>query len=223
MRYEILGLTNPLLRLELGRGEEVHAEPGATVYMRGPIVVGTGVGPGGILGGILRRALGGESFLRNTYRAEGPAELWLAPKTPGEIHYLPLEGEGYVAQASSYLAHHGEVEVGVAWRGVKGALADGRFFWLSFRGRGGVFLEAYGSLLEVEVPRGERVVVDNFHFVAMTEGARYHLRTLRGIAPTLFGGEGLVVEVEGPARLLLQSRHLPGLAELLRPFFPDRG
>ncbi len=220
MRYEILGLTNPILRLEMEAGDEVYAEPGAMVYLRGPISVRTGVGPGGFLGGLLRKALGGETLFRNAYRAEGPGELWLAPKTPGEIHYLPLEGQGYVAQASSYLAHHGEVEVGVAWRGLKGALAEGRFFWLHLRGYGGVFLEAYGSLLEVEVPKGERVLIDNFHFVAMTEGARYHIRTLKGLLPSVLGGEGLVVEVEGPARLLLQSRHLSGLAELLRPFFP---
>ncbi len=59
--------------------------------------------------------------------------------------------------------------------------------------------------------------VDNFPFVAMDEQARFRVRPFGGVKSTLLGGEGLVVEVEGPARLWVQTRHLGGLVDKLLP------
>jgi uncharacterized protein (AIM24 family) len=38
-----------------------------------------------------------------------------------------------------------------------------------------------------------------------------------GLKTILFGGEGLVADVKGPARLLIQSRHMVSLAQILLP------
>ncbi len=191
------------------------AEPGAMLLMRGPVEVSTS--SLGVMRGLLRALLGGESFFLNTFRAQGQAEVWLAPSAPGDIRYLPLEGNGYVLQDTAYLAHHGQVEVGVAWRGFKGLLTEGELVWLRVRGHGGVWVCAFGALEETHLEAGERAVVDNFHFVAMDEGARYHVRTFGGLKSFLLGGEGIVAEVEGPTRLLVQTRHLNSLAESLLP------
>ncbi|HIP66168.1 MAG TPA: TIGR00266 family protein, partial [Pyrodictium sp.] len=36
----------------------------------------------------------------------------------------------------------------------------------------------------------------------------------------LFGGEGIVLEVQGPTKLLVQTRILPPLAQLIAKFLP---
>ncbi len=87
----------------------------------------------------------------------------------------------------------------------------------AFVGRGGVWVTAFGAIEEVQVPPGETAIVDNFHFVAMEEGASYTLRTVGGLKSTLFGGEGLVAEIRGPARLWLQTRPIVSLVDTLLP------
>jgi|FaiFalFF_MnMetaG_3_1042247.scaffolds.fasta_scaffold04930_2 uncharacterized protein (TIGR00266 family) len=217
MRWEIAPeRTYPVLRIFLEQGEEVIAEPSALLLMQGPVRVDTGI-RGGLLQGLMRSLLGGESIFLNTFRAEGPAQVWLAPAGIGDIHYVPLNGESFVLQDFAYLAHHGSVEVSVAWRGFRGFLTEGELVWLKVHGTGGVWVSAFGAIEEIEVPAGETVTVDNFHFVGMVEGAQPQIRMVGGLKTILFGGEGLVVDVKGPARLLIQSRHMVSLAQILLP------
>lgn len=217
MRWEVSHRPSySLLKVQLQPGEEIGAEPGAMVMMTGPIAIDTGM-RGGLLSSLLRSAFGGESVFLNTFRAQGPAEIWLAPSVPGDIHYLPLDGKGYVLQDTAYLAHHGDVQLDVAWRGFKGWLTEGELVWLRARGRGGVWVTAFGAIEEVQVPPGETAIVDNFHFVAMEEGTSYKIRTAGGLKSILFGGEGLVAEIRGPARLWLQTRHIVSLVDALLP------
>ena len=205
-----------LLKVELEPGETVTAEPGAMVYMKGDIEIKTS--SGGILKGIMRSMLGGESFWLNTYRARSPAEIWFAPSLPGDIEALNIDGKGLIIQDTSYLAHHGDISIGTAWRGFRGLLAEGELFWLKAEGRGLVWVTSYGGLEKLELKPGERVIVDNFHFVAMDDGMKWKVRKFGGLKSFLFGGEGLVIEVEGPGRLVLQTRSLPPFIGLISKY-----
>jgi len=61
MRWEVSpGHTYPVLRVALDAGEEVVAEAGAMLLMRGPVDVSTS--SRGIMKGIMRALLGSESF-----------------------------------------------------------------------------------------------------------------------------------------------------------------
>ncbi len=205
-----------LLKVELEPGETVTAEPGAMVYMKGDIEIKTS--SGGILKGIMRSMLGGESFWLNTYRARSHAEIWFAPSLPGDIEALNIDGKGLIIQDTSYLAHHGDISIGTAWRGFRGLLAEGELFWLKAEGRGLVWVTSYGGLEKLELKPGERVIVDNFHFVAMDDGMKWKVRKFGGLKSFLFGGEGLVIEVEGPGRLVLQTRSLPPFIGLISKY-----
>ncbi len=217
MRWEVSNRPSySLLKVKLEAGEEIVAEPGAMVMMTGIIAVDTGM-KGGLLSSLLRSVFGGEALFLNTFRAQGKAEIWLAPAAPGDIHYLPLQGNGYVLQDTAYLAHHGDISLDIAWRGFKGWLTEGELIWLRVRGHGGVWVTSFGGIEEFEIPRGETVIVDNFHFVAMEEGANYKVRTFGGLKSFLLGGEGLVAEIQGPTRLWLQTRHIASLADELLP------
>lgn len=208
-----------VLKVSLGPGEAVTAEAGAYLLHRGEVEVETGTG--GLLSGILRSTLAGEKMFLNTFRAKTRAEVWFAPSLPGDISYIPLRGDAWIVQDAGYLAHHGEVELGVAWRGLRGLLAEGELVWLKLSGSGGVWVSSYGGLETVNVAPGERVTVDNFHFVAMPASTRYSIRKLGGWKTLLLGGEGLVVEVEGPATIVVQTRTLPQLAGALAPFLKE--
>ena len=205
-----------LLKVELEPGEAITAEPGAMVYMKGDIEIKTS--SGGILKGIMRSMLGGESFWLNTYRARSHAEIWFAPSLPGDIEALNIDGKGLIIQDTSYLAHHGDISIGTAWRGFRGLLAEGELFWLKAEGRGLVWVTSYGGLEKLELKPGERVIVDNFHFVAMDDGMKWKVRKFGGLKSFLFGGEGLVIEVEGPGRLVLQTRSLPPFIGLISKY-----
>lgn len=172
--------------------------------------------------GLLRGIAGTEAVFLNNYKARGQAEVLLAPSLPGDIAYIPLEGESYVVQDSSYLAHRGEVDVEVAWRGLKGVLAEGELMWLRLRGRGGAWVNSYGAMGRLELKAGERVTLDNLHFVALNENAKWKIRKFGGWKSFLLGGEGLVVEVEGLGTLFYQTRILPPFARILRKFLPKR-
>ena len=220
MRYEVSGgPAYSVLKVYLEPGEEVWAEPGAMLLARGEVEVSTE--SGGIASGLMRRLFGGESFFLNRYRAVGSAELWFAPSLPGDISALEVNGTWYV-QDTSYLAHYGDVRVTAGFRGLKGLIAEGELFWLKVEGRGLVWVNSYGAMEVVEVPAGERLVVDNYHLVAMPADAEFTIRKFGRLKTFLFGGEGFVVEVRGPARIYVQTRILPPFAHILSRYLSKR-
>lgn len=207
-----------LLKVKLDPGESVTAEPGAMVLYKGNINVKTHTG-GGLLKGLTRALLGGESVFLNTFTASsGGGEVWFAPSLPGDIVYYELHGEELIVQDTSYLAHHGDIDIGVAWRGFRGLLAEGELFWLKVKGIGGVWLSSYGGIDKVELEPGESLIVDNFHFVAMTSGISWRVRKFGGIKSFIFGGEGIVIEITGPGTVFVQSRSLPPFVQFIRKY-----
>jgi len=205
-----------VLKVKLEPGESVTAEPGAMMLVKGDVSVETR--SRGIVKGLLRSIAGGESFFLNTYVSRSGGEIWFVPPVPGDIAVIELRGDEWVIQDTSYLAHAGDVDVSVGWRGFKGLLAEGELVWLKVSGKGIVWVSSYGAVEEVEVPAGERIIVDNFHFVAMPANTNYRITKVGGLKTFLFGGEGLVAEIYGPTRLLVQTRMLPEFARLLAKF-----
>ena len=79
MNHDILyGPSYSLARVRLEAGEEVSAEAGAMVSMSSGIEMQTGV-KGGLLSGLKRSLLGGESFFINTFKATAAGEVTFAP------------------------------------------------------------------------------------------------------------------------------------------------
>lgn len=210
------------LKVRLSRGETVTVESGSYLLSRGKIEVKTTTG--GLLSGILRALAGGESLFLNEIRAlDNGAEIWIAPPTPGDIGAVELAGQPIIIQDSSYLAHIGDVRVSVAWRGFRGLLAEGELVWLKAEGSGVVFINSFGSIERIDLGPGEKVTVDNWHFVAMDSSVRYEVRKFGGWKTFLLGGEGLVIEAEGPGRIWIQTRNVEGFAGILRRFIPVKG
>jgi len=220
MRWEIEDKpAYSILHVKLNPGESVTAEAGAFVAGRGEYEIKTHTG--GVLKAFARRLAGGESFFLNTFTAHGEAELLFSPSIPGDIEYIELNG-AYVIQDMSYLASTEEVDISVAWRGFKGLLAEGELIWLKAEGRGGVWVNAYGATKTIDLKPGEKMIIDNFHFVAMDANIKYRIRKFGGWKSFLLGGEGVVAEIEGPGKVIMQTRSLPPFAYILRRFLPSR-
>src|SRR5262245_9959132 len=92
MRHETVGKpTASRMEVKLAQGEKIVAEAGAMAWMSSNIRTETTV-KGGLLEGLKRALLAGESFFQNTYTAEGgPGEVGLAPGAPGDIVAYPME------------------------------------------------------------------------------------------------------------------------------------
>jgi uncharacterized protein (AIM24 family) len=71
--------------------------------MSAGIEMDTGV-RGGVLSGLKRSLLGGESFFINTFRASAAGEVTFAPPLPGDIMHIALTGGALMVQSTSYLA-----------------------------------------------------------------------------------------------------------------------
>ena len=217
MDYEILHKPSyALARIRLNQREQIQAETGAMVSMSDSINMETST-RGGIFGGLRRSVLGGESFFVNTFTAEQPGEVTLAPSLPGDIEALELQGETVLVQSGSFLAATMNIEVDSQWGGARSFFSREGLFLLRCSGRGLLFLSSYGAIHRIDLGRGERYTVDNGHMVAFDESLRYEVGRSGGWKTTLLGGEGLVCKLEGPGRFFMQTRSEDAFISWLTP------
>jgi len=181
---------------------------------------------GGMMKG-LGRMLTGESLFMATYTARAPkAELTLASSFPGTI--LPIELDGsktWIAQKSAFLCATPGVELSTYVSKFKVGLFGGEGFLLQkLDGRGIVFLEIDGSLVEKDLQPGERIKVDTGNVAAFESTVKYEAETVKGFTNVLFGGEGLFLTVlEGPGKVYLQTVNVSGFVARIKPFLPVKG
>ncbi|HIE38710.1 MAG TPA: TIGR00266 family protein [Anaerolineales bacterium] len=201
-------------------GEAVQVEAGAMVGMTAGITLETKA-KGGILKSLARSVLGGESFFVNTYRAPAQGgEILLAPPLPGDMIVRPLQGETFLVQSGSYVASSEGVELDTKWGGAKTFFAREGLFMLRASGTGTLLLSSYGAIHEMDLEAGQTYTVDTGHLVAFTDGMGFQVRRIGGLKSTLFSGEGLVVDLTGPGRLLLQTRSEDAFLSWLIPRLP---
>lgn len=203
-------------------GEAVTAEAGAMVSMSPGLEVQTSTGGGGILKGLKRAALGGESFYLNTFAADSePGEVAVAPALPGDIARRTLGAETIYLTSGCYLASGASVEVDTKWGGSKTFFSGEGMFLLKVTGPGDLLVASYGAIEEVDLADGRARVVDSGHVVGFTEGVDYEVRKFAGWKSTLLGGEGLVVELTGPGTAWIQTRNPSALVDWLAPRLPN--
>jgi len=222
MQTEVLyGPAYAAAKLILDQGETVRAEAGAMLAMSAGITLETST-QGGILKGLRRSVLGGESFFMNTFTAQTQgAELWVAPSLPGDVVAWPHNGTLYV-QSGSYLASSAGVEVDSNWGGAKTFFSREGLFVLKVTGQGNLVLSSYGAIHAVDLQPGQVYTVDTGHMVAWTEGVQYTVRKVGGWKSTFLSGEGLVCDLTGPGRIYIQTRSQDAFLVWLIPKLPTQ-
>ncbi len=206
--------------LKLSGGEQVRVEGGAMVSMSEDVTIETKA-TGGILKSLARSVLGGESFFQNTFTAPSKGGVvTVAPPLPGDLFALKLQNEGLMIQSGSYVASESGVELDTKWGGAKTFFASEGLIMLRGSGSGDLLLSSYGAIDEKNLAAGEKLTVDTGHLVAFTEGIPFKVKKVGGLKSTLFSGEGLVVELTGPGRVLMQTRSANAFLSWLIPKLP---
>jgi uncharacterized protein (TIGR00266 family) len=218
VEYKIVGDDMQALTLSLQPGEEIYAEAGAMLYMTDGIELDSQM-KGGILGGLARKFLAGESLFMSVFRANQPAQLALAAPIMGKIFPIELKGTTILAERNAYLCSIGNVELSVAFTRKLGAgLFGGEGFILQkISGHGLVFLQTGGTILQFDLKAGERLRVDTGCLVSLADTVSYDIQYVGGIKNALFGGEGLFyASLQGPGHVTLQTLPFSRLADRIR-------
>ena len=225
MRYEILyPEAFPVVRLYLKRGEKIKAESDAMIAMSSTVDV-EGKLEGGILSGLARKFLSGESmFFQELAANRGDGEVLIGHAQPGGILDLELDGSyGLMIQKDGFLASTSGVDVNTKVQNLSRGLFSGEgFFVLNARGRGTVFISSYGVIHPINLDDGDEVIIDNGHLVAWPDYMDYKIeKAAKGIISSITSGEGLVCRFRGPGTVLIQTRNPDAFKGWLISMFPS--
>lgn len=214
--------SNAVARCELAGGEVIKVQPDAMIA-HSPGVLLTAGADGGVMKGLKRKVLGGESFFITTYTApSGGGWVDVAAHLPGDMTTVEVEAQPVFIQRGSYLASEAEVEIDTKWGGFKSLFGGEGGFLLRATGMGTVVLSCYGALDRIRLADGETMVIDSGHMVAFDEGVSFRLRRAaegRSIQ-SLKSGEGFVFDFQGPGEVMLQSRNPDALVQWLTTVLP---
>lgn len=208
--------------VRLAGGEQVRVEGGAMVGLSQGVTIDTGA-TGGVLKSLGRSLFGGESFFQNTYTAPaGGGTVWVAPPLPGDLSIMDLQNEGLMVQSGSYIASEMGIQLDTKWSGAKTFFASEGLILLRASGSGKLLVSSYGAIHPLDLGPGQTWTVDTGHLVAFSEKVGFKVRAVGGVKSTLFSGEGLVVDLTGPGRLLLQTRSQDSFLKWLIPKLPKQ-
>jgi uncharacterized protein (TIGR00266 family) len=208
--------------VHLKQGESVKAEAGAMMAMSPGVEIETST-KGGVLKGLRRSVLGGESFFMNTFTATGPdAHVAVAPALPGDIVTWTLTGNTVYLQSGSYLASDDAIDVDSKWGGSKTFFSREGLFMLKCTGTGDLVVSSYGAIHSIDLAAGQTYTVDSGHMVGWDDGVGYEVHKAGNWKSTILGGEGLVVGLTGPGRVYIQTRSQDSFLDWLIPKLPSQ-
>ena len=209
-------------KIYLDAAEEVRVEAASMVAMSEGMTLETEA-TGGFLKSFSRAVLGGESFFQNTYQA--PAQggwVAVAPALTGDLMVLELNNETLLVQSGSFLASALSVTTDTKWSGAKTFFSSEGLIMLRATGTGPLLLSSYGAIHEMNLGTGETVTIDTGHLVAFSQDIGFQVRKVGGAKSLFFSGEGLVVDLTGPGRVLAQTRSTDQFLSWLIPKLPHR-
>lgn len=215
----------PVVICKLENGEKMITEKGSMSWMSPNMKMETSSNGG--IGKAFGRMLSGEALFQNIYTAQGdPGMIAFASSFPGNI--IPFEigpGKELVVQKSGFLASEAGVNLSVFFQKKIGAgLFGGEgFIMQKLSGRGVVFLEFDGHIVEYDLAPGQKIVVDTGYLAAMEATCSVEIQTVPGMKNKLFGGEGFFnTVVTGPGHVWLQTMPISNVAGELLRFMPTK-
>jgi len=206
MEYRIISKPSySLVEFKLGYGESVVAEAGAMVYMKNVDMETKAFG--GIVSGLKRKILGGESFFMNVFRGkEGNGIVGLAPPFPGDVEVVENANTELFVQHTSLLACDENTNIDTKFIGFKKFLLgrEGAFF-LKLTNSAWAFLASFGGIERIDLENDE-FIVDNGNIVAFTGTLEWDVKPVKSAKSFFFSGEGFVFEFRGTGSIWIQTR-----------------
>jgi uncharacterized protein (TIGR00266 family) len=209
-------------RITLGPREQVRAESGAMMASSSGVDVASST-QGGMLKGLKRSVLGGESLFVTTFTA--PAHggwVDVAHHLAGDIVVLGVTPERPLSiTRGCWLASAADVELDTKWGGFKNLFGGEGGFLVRASGSGTALLACYGALDTVDLAAGETMTIDTGHVVAFDPSVTSQIRKVAGgVIQTLKSGEGFVFDFTGPGWVMTQSRNPSALAAWIKQIMP---
>jgi len=112
------------------------------------------------------------------------------------------------------------VSTDTKWGGAKTFFGGEGLIMLRCSGNGTLILSSYGAIHELDLKAGQTHTVDTGHLVAFDERLGFKVRAIGGLKTTFLGGEGLVVDLTGPGKVLMQTRSVGAFLNWLLPKVP---
>jgi len=209
-------------RVTLDPGEEARAESGAMMATSYGVTIDAST-QGGLLKGLKRSVLGGESLFITTYQAPaGGGWVDIAHHLAGDIVVAGVTADEPMSITKGcWLASSTGVELDTKWGGFKNLFGGEGGFLVHASGHGTVVLACYGALDTFRLAEGESMTIDTGHVVAFGSTVTSQIRKIAGgIVQTLKSGEGFVFDFTGPGWVLTQSRNPSALAAWIRQLMP---
>jgi uncharacterized protein (TIGR00266 family) len=216
-----------LLEVNLSEGQTLKGEAGAMVYMDPNIDIKTKKSGGGFFKTV-KRMVAGEAFFINTFEAaRGPGMMGFAPGYTGDIMHVPINpGEDdFVITGGAYMASSVHLDTDTKFQGFKGLFSGESLSFLRCRSLeepADLWVAAYGAFREFNLEPGDSMILDTGHLVAMDASCQYSIRKVGGWKSTIFSGEGLVLDLKGPGRVIAQSRNPGEFVSWLAPMLPTK-
>ncbi|OQO92743.1 TIGR00266 family protein [Saccharomonospora piscinae] len=211
-------------RLSLAPQEPVQVESGAMVATSYGMQMESRA-QGGVMKGLSRAVLGGESLFVTTYTAP-PHGGWVdvAGGLPGDVQVLEMDGRvGWCVTRGAWLANSHGIALETRWGGFGNLFGGEGGFLTHAQGQGQLVVACYGAIDVVTLQPGEYVTVDSGHVVAYADTVQTQLRRVsQGVVQSLKSGEGLVFDFAGPGQILTQTRNPDALLGWLVARMPSR-
>jgi uncharacterized protein (TIGR00266 family) len=209
-------------RVALDGGEQLRAESGAMMATSSGVAIASST-QGGVLKGLKRSLLGGESLFVTTFTAP-PSGGWVdvAHHLAGDVVVAAVTADRPVSVTKGcWLASAAGVELDTKWGGFKNLFGGEGGFLVHASGEGTILLACYGALDTIELAAGETVTIDTGHVVAFGADVTSQIRKVTGgVVQTLKSGEGLVFDFTGPGWVMTQTRNPSALAAWVRQLMP---
>jgi uncharacterized protein (TIGR00266 family) len=209
-------------RISLEPNEQVRAESGAMMATSSGVSIEAST-HGGMLKGLKRSVLGGESLFLTTFTAP-PSGGWVdvAHHLAGDIVVTGVTTDAPLSITKGcWLASAVGVELDTKWGGFKNLFGGEGGFLVRASGRGPTLLACYGAVDTIELADGESVTIDTGHVVAFDNTVRSQIRKVAtGMVQTLKSGEGLVFDFTGPGWVMTQTRNPSALEAWIRQIMP---
>ena len=214
-----------LLKLKLDANETIKAESDAMMSMSSNIILKSKM-EGGLLGGLARSFLSGESLFFQTLTAQNqPGEVVLAPALPGDVTAYQLKsGTTLCIQSGGFLAAESSIEINTKMQNLgKGLFSGAGLFVVKVQGSGTVFFNSFGAIVTKELQAGEEYIVDTGHLVAWEDSMDYKIqKAAAGLMSSITSGECLVCKFTGPGKVYLQSRNPASFGTWVKGYLPEK-
>ena len=215
--FTVLGEDDPLVKVELRKGEAIWCESDAMVMMDHTLDL-KGRLQGGLLQAAMRSLANGESFFQQEITASrGDGICLLAPKLPGAVKILDVGAMQYRVSDQAYMAASSGVSLTARLQNISTAIfgGTGGLFIGETSGTGQVAVSGFGMIVALDLTAGREVTIDTGHLVAWDTRMHYEIAAStaqnQGLLGTLVNrvtsGEMVVLKIRGPGKVIICSRN----------------